>query len=89
MIGDDKPLLGVGIQVRQVAVHQFGGRSVAQHAHQRRVGAQQNAVRIAAANPVGSIGHQRAEIDFRTPQTLLSRTQGRIKGANQQRHKHK
>ena len=43
VIGQTKPLLGVGIEVRQIAADQVGAGTVAQHGDQRRIHVEQNA----------------------------------------------
>ena len=43
VIGQTKPLLGVGVEVRQIAADQVGAGTVAQHGDQRRIHVEQNA----------------------------------------------
>jgi hypothetical protein len=45
--------------------------------------------RIAAANTVGGVGHQRAEIHFGATQALLGSSQGGIEPADQKRQHNK
>ena len=88
VVGQAEPLLRVGIQVGQIAADQFRAGFVAQHGHQRRVYVEQNAGGVAAADAVGSIGDQRAEVDFRAAQAFLGRAQRGVEAADQPGHEH-
>ena len=89
VVGQAEPLLRIGIQIGQIAAHQFRARGVSQHGHQRGIYVQQDAGGVAAAHAVGSMGDQGAEINFRAAQSFLGGAQRGVEEANQTGHEHK
>ena len=88
VVGQAEPLLRIGIQVGQIASHQFRARGVAQHGHQRRIYVEQDAGGVAAAHAVGSMGDQGSKVDFGAAQSFLGGAQRGVKRTNQTGHEH-
>ena len=86
IIGSLKPLLGVGVQASQMPAPESGGAVIAKHSHQRGVCILQNSKRVAAADAIWRIHHQRAKVTLGAPQVLLRGAQRGIEPADQQRH---
>jgi len=87
-IGQLEPLLGVGVESAEMGADQLHGGGISEHRQQGGIGVQQIACSITAADTIGSIGHERAEIYFGAAQTFLRRTQSGVEPADQSRQNH-
>src|SRR5712691_9221468 len=83
-----EPLLGIGIEVGEILADQLRTRLVAQHGDQGGIHVEQDTVRVAAADPVGSVGDQGAEVNLGAAQSFLGRAQRRVEEADQPGHEH-
>ena len=86
-IGEVEPLVVIGVETEDVLTDDFAGRGVAEQFEEGRVGVENLAGRVAAADAVGGVRDQRAEVEFRAAQVLLGGAQGCVEPADQHGHK--
>ena len=86
-IGEIEPLFGVGVEGIDLPADDFARRGETQQFQEGGVGIENLASGIAAADPVGSIGNQGAEIEFGAAKILLRGAQSGVEPADQHGHK--
>ena len=65
---------------------EFGSALVAEHGHHGGIGVMDDAEGIAAADTVGRVHDERAEVGFGAAEAVLRGTEGGIEPADQERH---
>src|ERR1700674_1744624 len=86
IIGGLKPLLGIGVQASQMSAGEIGGAVVTEHSHHCGVCVLEDAERVAAADAIRRVHHQRAKVALGAAEALLSSPEGGVEPADQQGH---
>ena len=74
IVGEIEPLVGVGVETEDVLADQFVWGSQAEQFEEGGIGVENLARGVAAANAIGSVGDQRAEVRLGAAQALPAAT---------------
>src|SRR4029077_19373714 len=86
IIGGLKPLLGIGVQASQMSAGEIGGAVVTKHSHHRGVCVLEDSERVAAADTIRRVHHQRAKVALGPAEALLGSPESGVEPTDQQSH---